>query len=121
VPRHRWQPVEVRRAPLDKARAALEVLKEQGGSTDERMKVQNRLIEIEQQIQDLAVSLGDFDSQNKLCTVKLTLSERTNPLRRDSGRVHGFQPNGRRSSSRASAVERSCWSSRIGSEQVYSL
>jgi len=30
------------------------------------MKVQNRLTEIEQQIQDLAVSLGDFDSQNEL-------------------------------------------------------
>jgi hypothetical protein len=44
------------------------------------MKVQNRLTEIEQQIQDLAVSLGDFDSQNELCTEKLTLRDRTNPL-----------------------------------------
>jgi len=69
--------LRARRTTLDKARAALEVLKEQGGSTDERMKVQNRLTEIEQQIQDLAVSLGDFDSQNELCTVKLTLRERT--------------------------------------------
>jgi hypothetical protein len=72
--------LRARRTTLDKARAALEVLKEQGGSTDERMKVQNRLTEIEQQIQDLAVSLGDFDSQNELCTVKLTLRERTTPL-----------------------------------------
>jgi hypothetical protein len=54
--------LRARRTTLDKARAALEVLREQGGSTDERMKVQNRLTEIEQQIQDLAVSLGDFDS-----------------------------------------------------------
>ena len=69
--------LRARRTTLDKARAALEVLKEQGGSTDERMKVQNRLTEIEQQIQDLAVSLGDFDSQNELCTVKLILRERT--------------------------------------------
>jgi Domain of unknown function (DUF4349) len=72
--------LRAKRTTLDKARAALEVLKEQGGSTDERMKVQNRLTEIEQQIQDLAVSLGDFDSQNELCTVKLTLRERTNRL-----------------------------------------
>ena len=72
--------LRAKRTTLDKARAALEVLKEQGGSTDERMKVQNRLTEIEQQIQDLAVSLGDFDSQNELCTIKLTLRERTNPL-----------------------------------------
>jgi Domain of unknown function (DUF4349) len=72
--------LRAKRTTLEKARAALEVLKEQGGSTDERMKVQNRLTEIEQQIQDLAVSLGDFDSQNELCTVKLTLRERTVPL-----------------------------------------
>jgi hypothetical protein len=45
------------------------------------MKVQNRLTENEQQIQDLAVNLGEFDSQNELCTVRLTLRERTVPLR----------------------------------------
>src|SRR5262245_58389758 len=72
--------LRAKRTTLDKARAALEALKEQGGSTDERMKVQNRLTEIEQQIQELGVSLGDFDSQNELCTVKLTLRERTAPL-----------------------------------------
>jgi hypothetical protein len=55
------------------------VLKEQGGSTDERVKVHNRLIEIEQQIQDLGVALGDFDSQNELCTVKLSLREYVRP------------------------------------------
>jgi hypothetical protein len=72
--------LRAKRTTLEKARAALELLKEQGGTTDERMKVQNRLTEIEQQIQDLAVSLGEFDSQNELCTVRLTLRERTVPL-----------------------------------------
>jgi hypothetical protein len=67
--------LRAKRTTLEKARAGLEVLKELGGSTDERMKVHNRLIEIEQQIQDLGVALGDFDSQNELCTVKLTLRE----------------------------------------------
>jgi hypothetical protein len=73
--------LRAKRTTLEKARAALELLKEQGGTTDERMKVQNRLTEVEQQIQDLAVSLGDFDRQNELCTVRLTLRERTVPLR----------------------------------------
>src|SRR5215475_3764028 len=73
--------LRAKRTTLEKARAALELLKEQGGTTDERMKVQNRLTEIEQQIQDLAVYLGDFDIQNELCTVRLTLRERTVPLR----------------------------------------
>jgi hypothetical protein len=39
--------------------------------------VQNRLTEIEERTQELGVSLGEFDSQNELCTVKLTLIETT--------------------------------------------
>jgi hypothetical protein len=72
--------LRARRTTLEKARTALEGLKEQGGSTDERVKVYNRLAEIEQQIQDLGVALGDFDNQNELCTVKLTLRERARPV-----------------------------------------
>ena len=71
--------LRAKRTTLEKARGSLEVLKEQGGSTDERVKVHNRLIEIEQQIQDLGVALGDFDSQNELCTVKLSLREYVRP------------------------------------------
>lgn len=68
--------LRAKRATLEKARTALEDLRASGGSTDERVNVQNRLTDIEQQIQDLGVSLGEFDSQNELCTVKLTLQER---------------------------------------------
>lgn len=72
--------LRAKRATLDKARTALEELRASGGSTEERVNVQNRLTEIEQQIQDLGVSLGEFDTQNELCTVKLTLQERFKPL-----------------------------------------
>ena len=65
--------LRAKRATLDKARAGLEAL--QGGSVDERIHVQNRLTEIEERTQELGVSLGEFDSQNELCTVKLTLVE----------------------------------------------
>ncbi len=68
--------LRAKRATLEKARTALEELRASGGSTDERVNVQTRLTDIEQQIQDLGVSLGEFDSQNELCTVKLTLQER---------------------------------------------
>jgi hypothetical protein len=78
--------LRAKRTTLEKARAALDTLKEQGGSTDERVNVQNRLTEIEQQIQELGVALGDFDSQNELCTVKLTLSERAKPVPASLGR-----------------------------------
>ena len=72
--------LRAKRATLDKARTALEDLRASGGSTEERVNVQNRLTEIEQQIQDLGVSLGEFDTQNELCTVKLTLQERYKPV-----------------------------------------
>jgi uncharacterized protein YfcZ (UPF0381/DUF406 family) len=71
--------LRAKRATLEKARTALEELRAGGGSTDERINVQTRLTDIEQQIQDLGVSLGEFDSQNELCTVKLTLQEWVKP------------------------------------------
>jgi len=67
--------LRAQRATLEKARSDLEALKSTGGSIDERLNVQARLTETERQIQELGVALGDFDSQNELCTVKLTLEE----------------------------------------------
>ncbi len=67
--------LKAKRTTLEKARTALEELKTSGGSLEERVNVQNRLTEIEEKIQDLGVSLGEFDTQNELCTVKLTLRE----------------------------------------------
>jgi Domain of unknown function (DUF4349) len=69
--------LRAKRATLEKARAGLDALQASGGSVDERIHVQNRLTEIEERIQELGVSLGEFDSQNELCTVKLTLRETT--------------------------------------------
>jgi hypothetical protein len=69
--------LRAKRATLEKAKAGLEALQASGGSVDERVHVQNRLTEIEQQLQELGVSLGEFDAQNELCTVKLTLREAT--------------------------------------------
>jgi hypothetical protein len=67
--------LRAKRATLEKTRAALEGLQGVGGSIDERINVQQRLTEIEDKIQELGVSLGDFDGQNELCTVRLTLEE----------------------------------------------
>lgn len=71
--------LKARRQTLEKARAALEDMRGGGGSISDRVGVQNRITEIEQQIQDLGVSLGEFDTQNELCTVKLSLREAQTP------------------------------------------
>ena len=52
-----------------------------GGSVDERLKVQQKLTEVEEKLQDLGVSLGDFNTENEFCTVKVTLAESRSPLR----------------------------------------
>lgn len=68
--------LKAKRATLEKSRAALESMSLTGASVDERLKVQSRVIEIEAQLQTLGVSLGEFDTQNELCTVRLSLQER---------------------------------------------
>jgi hypothetical protein len=78
--------LRAKRTTLEKAREALEALKSSGGSIDERVNVQNRLMEIEEKIQELGVSLGEFDPKNELCTVKFTLSERAGPASTSMGR-----------------------------------
>jgi Domain of unknown function (DUF4349) len=67
--------LRAKRTTLEKALAGMEAIAATGGSIDERIRAQVRQTEIEQRIQELAVSLGEFDAQNELCTVKLTLRE----------------------------------------------
>jgi hypothetical protein len=78
--------LRAKRATLEKARAGLEALQSTGGSTDERIHVQSQLTDIEEHIQELGVSLGEFDSQNELCTVKLTLQEKAGQVSRSWAR-----------------------------------
>ena len=75
-----YRQLRAKRETLEKALKALTEMASAGGSVDERLKVQSRLTEIEEKIQDLGVSLGDFNAENEFCTVKLTLAEIEPPL-----------------------------------------
>lgn len=75
-----YRQLRAKRETLEKALKALTDMAGAGGSVDERLKVQARLTEIEEKIQDLGVSLGDFNAENEFCTVKLTLAEMEPPL-----------------------------------------
>jgi hypothetical protein len=70
-----YRQLRAKRETLEKARKALTEMAASGGSTDERLKVQAQLTNVEEKIQDLGVSLGDFNAENEFCTVKLTLAE----------------------------------------------
>lgn len=72
-----YKELNARKASLEKIRASLIELKDKGGRIDEYMQLENRILDIEQQLQGLGVSLGNFDDENEFCTVKVALSEGT--------------------------------------------
>lgn len=72
-----YKELNARKSSLEKIRNSLIELKEKGGRIDEYMQLENRILEIEQQLQELGVSLGNFDDENEFCTVKVSLSEGT--------------------------------------------
>jgi hypothetical protein len=70
-----YRQLRAKRESLEKALKTLVDLNSSGGSVDERLKVQARMSELEGKLQELGVALGDFDSENEFCTVKVTLTE----------------------------------------------
>ncbi len=70
-----YRQLRAKKETLEKTRKAFADMAASGGSVDERLKVQAQLTEVEEKLQDLGVTLGDFNSENEFCTVKLTLSE----------------------------------------------
>jgi predicted nucleic acid-binding Zn-ribbon protein len=70
-----YKELNAKKQSLEKIRTSLIELKSKGGKIDEYMGLENRILEIEQQLQGLGVSLGDFDDENEFCTVKFSLLE----------------------------------------------
>lgn len=70
-----YKELNAKKASLEKIRTSLIELKSKGGKIDEFMQLENRILEIEQQLQGLGVSLGDFDDENEFCTVQFSLLE----------------------------------------------
>lgn len=63
-------------ATLEKTRASFISLKEKGGSISDLIGLENRILEIEEKVQSMGVQLGDYNEENELCTVKVTLNEK---------------------------------------------
>lgn len=70
-----YKELNAKKASLEKIRNSLIDLKSKGGKIEEYMQLENRILEIEQQLQGLGVSLGDFDDENEFCTVQFSLIE----------------------------------------------
>lgn len=70
-----YRELQAQRISLEKTRESLINLKSHNGSIEERINLENQILSIEQQIQGLGVSLGDFDEVNEFCTIKLVINE----------------------------------------------
>lgn len=70
-----YKELNAKKNSLEKIRSSLLELKSKGGKIEEYMQLENRILEIEQQLQDLGVSLGDFDDENEFCTIQFSLRE----------------------------------------------
>ena len=72
---NQYKELNAKKTSLEKIRSSLIELKSKGGKIEEYMNLENRILEIEQQLQNLGVSLGDFDDENEFCTIQFSLNE----------------------------------------------
>ena len=70
-----YRDLQAKRRALEKTREALSALKNRDGEMRALIELEQQLLSLEQQIQGLGVSLGDFDAENEFVTVKLVLAE----------------------------------------------
>lgn len=79
-----YKALEARRLSLEKTRDGLAALRKAGSDLSDLMALETKILEIEGQIQELGVSLGDFSEGNSFCTVNMTLRElAAGPARRE--------------------------------------
>jgi Domain of unknown function (DUF4349) len=67
--------LNAKKSSLEITRQSLLEIKKQSGKIDEYINLQNRILEIEQELQGLGVLLGDFSEENEFCTVRFSLME----------------------------------------------
>ena len=70
-----YKDLNARRVSLEKTRDALIGLKSKGGSLDELINLESKILEKETELQETGVKLGEYDEENEFCTVKYALEE----------------------------------------------
>lgn len=71
-----YKNLNAKRISQEKYRSSLIALKTKSGKVTEMIELENKILEIEQEIQNLGVKLGEFDEQNEFCTVRMALIEK---------------------------------------------
>ncbi|MCF8297085.1 MAG: DUF4349 domain-containing protein [Saprospiraceae bacterium] len=70
-----YKELNAKRKTLEKFKESLVALKAKSGKMPEMINLEEKILNIEEQLQSLGVNLGDYDEENEFCTIKCTLQE----------------------------------------------
>jgi hypothetical protein len=72
-----YRELNAKKTSIEKTLQSLNELKSRSGEIDDFISLNDKIMEVEERLQSLGVKLGNFDSENEFCTVKLSLYEGT--------------------------------------------
>jgi len=72
-----YKDLNAKRVSMEKARDALVSLQSKGGKIDELINLDSKILELETDLQEAGVKLGEYDAENEFCTIKFVLKEET--------------------------------------------
>ena len=70
-----YRELNAKKASIEKMLKNLNELKSKGGAITDFVALNEKILEIEERAQELGVELGNFDTENEFCTIKLSLYE----------------------------------------------
>ena len=70
-----FRQLNAKKVSLEKTLASLNELKSRGGAISDYVSLHDKILEIETQLQELGIELGNFDTENEFCTVRFSLYE----------------------------------------------
>lgn len=70
-----YHKLNAERISVEKKLHSLYELKAHGGTIDEFVSLNEKIFEVEEKLQSLGVELGNFDSENEFCTIKVSMYE----------------------------------------------
>lgn len=70
-----YRELNARIQTLSNTRKSLVAVKEKSGKIEEYIRLEERILSIDEELQELGVQLGNFDAENEFCTVYISLIE----------------------------------------------
>ncbi len=72
-----YKQLNAKKISIENTLQSLKELKSKGGQITDFISLNEKILEVEERLQELGVELGNFDAENEFCTVKLSLYEGT--------------------------------------------